>query len=160
MVRQMARSGVRTTLARVAPRIARSRVRKRRRSIIPRPRKRSAPTGRSRRPSRRDHRFAVVLVRCAVRARRGEALTSRRLTRRSTFRVSVSSRARTINRRRRTAAIIARRSGFFFAVRFAGPARAFFMRRSRLSPAGRFFDFPRFRFKTTLTLRPCHVTSP
>jgi hypothetical protein len=45
---------------------------------------------------------------------------------------------RTAPMRRRAAAIIARRSGSFFEVRFevrfAGPARAFFVRRSRLLP--------------------------
>ncbi len=47
-----------------------------------------------------------------------------------------------------------RRSGFFFAARFAGPARAFFMRRSRLLPEGSFFARPRFKDNPYLKTMP------
>src|SRR6476659_601796 len=67
-----------------------------------------------------------------------------------------------VRMRRRAAAIIARRSGFFVAVRFAGPARAFFMRRSRrFLPVGLdFLDLSRPHFTGNTYLKTMARTFP
>jgi hypothetical protein len=107
-------------------------------------------------PSRRRfaHRSALW-VHC-----RGDgeaAAMSTRLAVSSTFWVNRLPRCGAARNRRPTAAIIAGRSGFL-AERFAGPARAFFMRRFRPRPDGFPLSVP--RFKRRLTLGPCHAASP
>jgi hypothetical protein len=184
MVRQIARCGVSTALARFAVRCAQVAARSSHRSSQASRRRRNTPAGRSRRPAQRSQGADAARARLPAPAIRGQGATSSRLRRRSaalvqpsTFGAPASSAFRRLSTdlvnasaltratiaRRRPAAIIARRSGFFFAVRFAGPARAFFMRRSRrLLPLGPdFSDLSRPHFiKATLTLRPWHAASP
>jgi hypothetical protein len=182
---------VKTTLRRTAARLVRMPARRSRCSAIPRPRKSSTPSGRSRlltqRPPRLAHdrtrlprwlafawtmrapRMTLVPTRRLRRATRaqvgptrrstfGQVRRRRRLTARSIARVRFWAAMGAARMCRRSAATIPRRSGFFFFERFAGPARAFFMRRSRPLPVGTCFVRP--RFFTTLTLGPWHATSP
>ncbi len=154
---QIARGGLSTELARVAPRAVT--LPSRRRTLSPRAkeRKKNAPIGRTSLPIVAATRLARAPIQRARRASAGWTRLRTRLAPRSSRREQPRTQRPTARWRRRLAAIIAPRSGFFFALGLAGPARAFFMRRSRPSPEGLRFIRPRFNF--TLTLRPCHVAS-